>query len=188
MDCSALLKIEINTRSGFSPLKGVLRLSEKPFSLGPRDVCAEYAVKRPVMDIFTGVTCYPLQSHLRTSVLGLGQVETDEIYIGLDRRGAHHVFPVQAKGENDLLNIVQIEQDVAMCRHKFPNLICRPIAAQFMRDDLIVLFEFEHGDDGTVISTEKHYRLVPPEDVEEKDVIAYRARGTDGPFQLGTAL
>ncbi len=132
-----------------------------------------------LVDIFTRVTCYSLQSHLRTSVPRLGQVETDEIYIGLDRRGAHHVFPVQAKGKNDRLNIVQIEQDVAMCQHKFPNLICRPIAAQFMRNDLIVLFEFEQGDDGIVISTEKHYRLVPPEEIEEKDLIAYRARCTD---------
>jgi len=35
-----------------------------------------------LIDIFTGVTCYSLQSHLRTSVHKLGQVETDEIYIG----------------------------------------------------------------------------------------------------------
>jgi hypothetical protein len=42
-----------------------------------------------LIDIFTGVACYSLQSHLRTSVRTLGQVETDEIYIGLDKRGAH---------------------------------------------------------------------------------------------------
>jgi hypothetical protein len=38
-----------------------------------------------LIDIFTGVTCYSLQSHLRTTVPKMGQVETDEIYIGLDR-------------------------------------------------------------------------------------------------------
>jgi hypothetical protein len=132
-----------------------------------------------LVDIFTRVTCYPLQSHLRTYVTRLGQVETDEIYIGVDRRGAHYVFPVQAKGKNERLNVVQIEQDVAMCRHKFPGLICRPIAAQFMRDDLIVLFEFEEGEEGVVIASEKHYRLVAPEEIEDKDLAAYRTR----PFQ-----
>jgi hypothetical protein len=129
-----------------------------------------------LVDIFTGVACYSLQSHLRTTVPGLGQVETDEIYIGLDKRGAHYVFPVQAKGGNDSLNVVQIEQDIAVCAAKFPSLICRPIAAQFMQDDLIALFELEDGEHGVSISAEKHYRLVPGEDVTEDDLKVYRKR------------
>jgi hypothetical protein len=44
-----------------------------------------------LIDIFTGISCYSLQSHLRTTVPKVGQVETDEIYIGVDRRGAHYV-------------------------------------------------------------------------------------------------
>lgn len=96
-----------------------------------------------LIDIFTGVACYSLQSHLRTTVRGVGQVETDELYVGVDRRGAHYVFPVQAKGRNEKLGVVQIEQDFAVCAEKFPSLICRPIAAQFMADDLIALFDFE---------------------------------------------
>lgn len=32
-----------------------------------------------LIDIFTGVACYSLQSHLRTTVPKIGQVETDEI-------------------------------------------------------------------------------------------------------------
>ncbi len=95
-----------------------------------------------LIDIFTGVTCYSLQNHLRTQVSGMGQVETDEIYVGVDRRGAHYVFPVQAKGGKDKLSIVQIAQDYAMCQSKFASLVCKPIAAQFMADSLIALFEF----------------------------------------------
>jgi hypothetical protein len=85
-----------------------------------------------LIDVFTGVTCYSLQSHLRTSVPGLGQVETDEVYVGVDQRGAHYVFPVQAKGGRDELSVVQIEQDAAMCAARLPELICRPLGAQFM--------------------------------------------------------
>lgn len=61
-----------------------------------------------LIDVFTAVTCYSLQSHLRTTVPGLGQVETEKVYVGVDRRGAHYVFPVQAKGGSDTLNVVQI--------------------------------------------------------------------------------
>lgn len=129
-----------------------------------------------LIDIFTGVACYSLQSHLRTAVPELGQVETDEIYIGVDKRGAHYVFPVQAKGGNDLISVVQIEQDIAVCAAKFPSLICRPIAAQFMEDDLIALFELEDSEQGVAISSEKHYRLVPGEEVTADDLKAYRRR------------
>jgi hypothetical protein len=59
-----------------------------------------------LIDVFTGLTCYSLQNHLRTTVPGIGQVETDEIYIGLDKRGVHYILPVQAKGKNDQVGIV----------------------------------------------------------------------------------
>ncbi len=129
-----------------------------------------------LIDVFTSVACYSLQNHLRTTVAGLRQVETDEIYIGLDRRGAQYAFPVQAKGGKDVLNVVQIAQDVAMCATKLPGLICRPIGAQFMGDNLIALFEFEEGDQGIVISFEKHYRLVAPGDLSEDELRSYHER------------
>jgi hypothetical protein len=132
-----------------------------------------------LIDIFTGVTCYSLQSHLRTTVPGLGQVETDEIYVGLDRRGAHYVFPIQAKGGKDKLGIVQIEQDFAICAQKFPVLICRPIAAQFMSDNVIAMFEFAKDETGIRLATEKHYRLVPTEEMTTQDLDNYRNASFD---------
>lgn len=129
-----------------------------------------------LIDIFTGVACYSLQTHLRTTVPNLGEVETDEIYIGVDKRGAHYVLPVQAKGADDSIRVVRIEQDMALCAAKFPSLICRPIASQFMQEDLIALFELERGKEGIAISSERHYRLVPGEEVTAEDLNAYRAR------------
>lgn len=129
-----------------------------------------------LIDIFTGVTCYSLQNHLRTTAPNMGQVETDEIYIGVDKRGAHYIFPVQAKGGHDKLSVVQIEQDLAVCNHKFPSLICRPIGAQFMAEGVIAMFEFEEGEDGLTICAEKHYKLVPPDEVSAADLEKYRGR------------
>lgn len=132
-----------------------------------------------LVDIFSGVTCYSLQNHLRTTVPNMGQVETDEIYVGLDKKGAHYVFPIQAKGGTDKLNVVQIEQDFAVCAHKFPSLMCRPIGAQFIDDGVIVLFEFEQTDAGVRITSEKHYKLVSPEEVSEADLKNYRQRAAE---------
>ncbi|HET9592379.1 MAG TPA: hypothetical protein VFP17_05620 [Solirubrobacterales bacterium] len=113
-----------------------------------------------LLDIFTGATCYSLQNHLRTTVPKIGQVETDEIYIGISQSGAQQVLPVQAKGGADQLSVVQIEQDLALCADKFPELICRPIAAQFVGEDRIALFEFEESSEGIGVRTEMHYLLV----------------------------
>jgi hypothetical protein len=129
-----------------------------------------------LIDVFTGVTCYSLQNHLRTTVPDIGQVETDELYIGVDKRGAHYVFPVQAKGGRDRLGRVQIEQDIALCAHRFPGAICRPIAAQFMDANLIALFVFEHQDDDLRIAVERHYRLVPYEQLTAAELREYRSR------------
>ncbi len=129
-----------------------------------------------LVDIFTGLACYSLQNHLRTTVPEMGQVETDEIYIGVDKKGSHYVVPMQAKGGTDKLGIVQIEQDFAVCAHRFPNLICRPVAAQFMENDVIALFEFGQDENGVGIYSEKHYKLVPPEQVTEEDLRAYREK------------
>lgn len=129
-----------------------------------------------LIDIFTGLTCYSLQNHLRTTVPDIGQVETDEIYIGIDRRGAHSVLPVQAKGGTDKIGIVQIEQDFAVCAAKFSGLICRPIATQFMGHALIALFEFEQTDEGIRVSAEKHYRLVSPGELTPEELESYQRR------------
>lgn len=137
-----------------------------------------------LVDVFTGLSCYSLQSHLRTSVKGMGQVETDEVYVGIDKRGVHYVIPVQAKGKTDRIGQVQIEQDLALCAEKFPNLLCRPLAAQFIaapvagqRGHVIALFELQDTDDGIKIATERHYRLVPPDSVSDADLALYRQRG-----------
>lgn len=129
-----------------------------------------------LIDIFTGVTCYSLQNHLRTTLTDLGQVETDEIYVGVDKQGVHYVFPIQAKSGTDKIGVVQIEQDFSVCAEKFPNAIGRPIAAQFMDDDTIALFEFVWTEEGVRVFSEKHYRLVPPDDLSDKEIEEYRQR------------
>ena len=106
----------------------------------------------------------------------MGQVETDEIYVGVDRKGIHYVLPVQAKGGNDRMSIVQIEQDFALCAEKFPDLICLSICTQFMTNNVIAVFIFENGQTGPALIGEMHYRLVPSSDISPEDLLTYRSR------------
>ena len=129
-----------------------------------------------LIDLFLGVAAYSLQSHLRTTVEGVGQIEVDEIYVAVDKNGVQYVIPVQAKGGGDQLGAVQAIQDMKCCAQKFPDLIPRPVAAQFAEGEVIALFELALDDKNEMkVVTEKHYRLVPADEVTKKDLQTYRA-------------
>ncbi len=113
-----------------------------------------------LVDIFLGIAAYSLQNHLRTSVKGMGQIEIDELYVGIDKLGRHFIVPVQAKGGKDKLTPLQSKQDIAYCGERFPGLVCRAVSAQFMPGDRIALFELLQEGDAIKVVEERHYRLV----------------------------
>lgn len=129
-----------------------------------------------LLDLFLGIACYSLQNHLRTTVRGIGQIEIDEVYVGIDKFGKQYVIPVQAKGGSDQLGVVQTKQDIRCCEEKFPSLICRPVAAQFMDADQIALFELSLKDDHVQIVEERHYTLVPRGEITAGDLAEYGRR------------
>ena len=127
-----------------------------------------------LVDMFLGMTAYSLQSHMRTTVKSIGQIEIDEVYVGIDRQGVQYVIPVQAKGGKDQLGIVQTKQDLACCADKFPDLVCRSVSAQFMGDDRIAMFELGLEGERVVINAEKHYRLVPASEITKDELEEYK--------------
>lgn len=180
----ALYKIVLTKQMHFLPNENLVEtkiLDATPgiisrYALGDEQGLLAKVRYNRLIDIFTGLTCYSLQNHLRTTIAGIGQIETDEIYIGIDKRGVHYILPVQAKGGVDKLGVVQIEQDFAIGEVKFPGLNCKPIAAQFMTNGAIALFEFEQTDAGIGIASEKHYRLVHSEDLSQDELERYKTR------------
>lgn len=131
-----------------------------------------------LVDIFWGITAFSLQNHLRTTVRNVGQIEIDEVYVGIDRYGRQFVVPVQAKGGSDKHGTTQTQQDVLCCAEKFPNLICRAISAQFVSEDHIAMFELAVQDGETKIVDEKHYQLAPASSISARDLLQYAARST----------
>ncbi len=131
-----------------------------------------------LIDTFLGLTTYSLQNHLRTTVKAMGdsQIEIDEIYVGVNKNGQQFALPVQAKGGNDRLSVVQTAQDLACCREKFSGLTCRPIAAQFMADEVIAMFELALDGEDVKLVEEKHYRLVPSDQISADDLKLYAKR------------
>jgi len=129
-----------------------------------------------LIDVFLGIVAYSLQNHLRTTVQDMGQIEIDELYVGVSRTGRQFVVPVQAKGGADRLGTIQTLQDIACCAEKFPDLTCRAVSAQVMEDDVIALFELVVRNGEVRIHDEKHYVLVPSRQIEPDDLRLYASR------------
>lgn len=127
-----------------------------------------------LIDTFLGLTTYSLQNHLRTTVSGVGQIEIDELYIGIDKLGCHYVIPVQAKGGKDQIGIVQTSQDIRFVEEKFPGLRARAISAQFMGDGVVALFELTLQDGEIRVAEERHYKLVPAGSLDPEAIRSYR--------------
>lgn len=128
-----------------------------------------------LIDTFLGLTTYSLQNHLRTTVRGIGQIEIDELYIGLDKHGCHYAIPVQAKGGKDQIGVVQTTQDIAFGAEKFPDMRCRPVAAQFMADKVVALFELTIENDDVKVVEERHYKLLPADQLDREAIRNYRS-------------
>jgi hypothetical protein len=131
-----------------------------------------------LIDIFLGITTYSLQNHLRTTVKGMGQIEIDEIYVGVNKNGQQFIIPVQAKGGNDKLAMIQTKQDLTYSAQKFPTLACRAISAQFMKDEdnTIAMFELTLEESEVKVVEERHYRLVPADSISAGDLSNYSKR------------
>lgn len=126
-----------------------------------------------LIDLFLGITAHSLQNHLRTTVSDIGQIEIDELYVGLNRRGSQFVVPVQAKVGKDQHGVVQTEQDIAFCKERFPQLICRPVSVHALSGNRIALFELTLHDDEVRVVDQKHYVLVPASEISADDLRRY---------------
>lgn len=123
-----------------------------------------------LVDIFLRVTAYSLQSHLRTTVPGIGQIEVDEIYVGIRNTGQQFIIPVQAKGGNDQIGATQVKQDLEFCKHSYPTLTPRAVAVQFIDNAVIAMFELVFQDDELKVIDEKHYLLVNGADISADEL------------------
>lgn len=111
-----------------------------------------------LIDTFTGLTTYHLQGHFRTTVEN-GQVEIDDLYIGIDTDGKAYILPVEAKSNSprDQLGVVQITQMVNFAHKKFPDMAVRPIGVKILKDSYVFL-EFNDTTDVDLVATARFMR------------------------------
>ena len=81
---------------------------------------------------------------------------------------------MQAKGGTDHIGVVQTTQDVRFAEQKYPGMRCRAIAAQFIDNGVVALFELTLQDGDVKVVDERHYKLVPHSDLDASAIRNYR--------------
>ncbi len=146
------------------------------YALGDEQALLAKVRYNRLIDLFLGITAYSLQNHLRTKIPNYGQIEIDELYVGVDSQGAQYVVPVQAKSGNDKLGVIQTIQDTIFCQThaRYNQCLARTVSAQFMSDDIIALFELYFDGNDVSIIRERHYKLVDCSEITDADQMLYR--------------
>jgi len=117
-----------------------------------------------LVDIFTGLTCFHIQNHYRSFVAGMGEVELDALYVGVDKTGTLVVIPIEAKSqaESEMIGRIQVSQMAKLVRQDFADLGRRVLAIKILADGTIAIVEFDdHAEpDELGIVSVSRFRLI----------------------------
>jgi hypothetical protein len=111
-----------------------------------------------ILEKFVGENVHLVQSHLRTNIKGLGQIEIDELFVSHDGKT---IFPVQAKNDKEKLNTPQTIQDIMLCEVYYPQMVCRPVIVKQLSPTELAFIEMGQHNNGEIfIKDEKHYKFI----------------------------
>jgi hypothetical protein len=113
-----------------------------------------------LLDEFTELTCYHLQSHLRMRV-NRREAELDDLYLGVDSDDTHHAIAIEAKGARETLNRNQLIRNTRGIEadETYPDSV-RTLAVKLHDDGAFYLFEFEilGAEDRDTVETRRVWR------------------------------
>ena len=87
--------------------------------------------------------------------------------------GRQLIVPVQTKGGTDKIGVAQIEQDIELCKQRYPELLCRAIACRFITNNEIAMFEFSLEDGRVVKNNERRYKMIEAAEISKEDLEYY---------------
>lgn len=164
-------KLDRNIYIGFPPdLKETTLLDATPeivdkYSKGDEQSLLTKIRYNRLIDTFLSITAYHLQSHVRGVVEEAGQIELDDLYLGVDTDGNRYVVPIEAKTADEPLGVIQIASMNAYAAQEFSDLTLRSVAVKSMEDGSLFFAEFTSALDaeGVEVVEYRRYRLVKQE-------------------------
>jgi len=118
-----------------------------------------------LVDVFTGLAAFHLQSHVRT-VISRKQIEIDDLYVAVDKQGKRYCVPIEAKTGREKTSYGQVSNMAKFAETRFPDFACRPLLINGVCHDLFHIVEFIASTDPRKIRIvdQRLYRLAKDAD------------------------
>lgn len=114
--------------------------------------------KNQILASFLGAPVEHLQSHVRASVTGIGQVEIGSLFFSPENDTITPVCLVARPGE---FNLNKASQAMKFAAEHYSQLDCRLVVAQLLTDRKIALFELYGSPERPRVLQEAHFSLAP---------------------------
>lgn len=109
-----------------------------------------------LLENFLGLPTEHLQSQIRTSVAGIGQIKIGSLFLCDE---AETSIPVCLIGKPGGFSLERAAQHMKYGFERFPAMQCRTVVAQLLDDQTIALFELFGTPDAPRVIQEAHYVL-----------------------------
>jgi hypothetical protein len=126
-----------------------------------------------LLDLALGLLSYSLGTIRGVDVPSTGPVDVDELYVGLRDFGSPCIVPLLVQRPDHPIDGACLERVEAFCHHHYRGLTPRFVAVQLKPTDygeVVVVFDLVRRDDRVRLRAEKHYRLVPADQISDEDL------------------
>lgn len=112
--------------------------------------------KNQILKKFLGSPVEHLQSQVRTSVTGVGQVEIGSLFFS-EING--EVIPVCLIAKPGEFNLAKAAQSMKFAAEHYPEMDCKAVVAQLLSENRVALFELFGSPDAPRVLQEAHFTL-----------------------------
>ena len=112
--------------------------------------------KNLILEQFLGSPVEHLQSHVRASVTGVGQVEIGSLFFS---QTGDAIIPVCLVAKPGAFNLNKASQTMKYSSEHYGRLDCRAVVAQLLSDTKVALFELHGSPETPRVLQEAHFTL-----------------------------
>lgn len=127
-----------------------------------------------IVDSFVGFSCFSHPPYPRKTLSPQTELTLDEVYFGINKFGNKQVIPVISLGKEQPLWLSMALRICESYYAEYASDTCHPIITQFLTEKVIAFWVFEFSQNHFALETEKHYRLVRPDELSKEELAGYR--------------
>lgn len=155
----AINNLEANLDLAGVELQDATPIFLKEMIVGPAARIDTLIKNNGLISKFLNTEAEHVQSHLRSTVAGTGQIEIGSLFSECSKATTRTIVPVHLQTEPGPINTTKVQQNMRYAASKHPDMQCRALVAQMVAHETLVLFEIGYDDKMFSVLKEQKYLL-----------------------------